>query len=186
MHLHNVIHPTAHRLIGFALFPPFLASHKPCFEMETEGHVLLGAWARWLLKRRCCGSLSLLISTHRTCCCTLASVTQLTALPWRAGEWPGAKTHCHSAPNSAQWLLPGKWKYLSSSAPMHPVPLKRFSTRSLLLHLPCQAAGREEEEASRMGRWSSSFSPDAASLSFIMFLLFQLSVASMLGPNKGL
>lgn len=43
MHLHNVIHPTARRLIGFALFPPFLASHKPCFEMETEGHILLSA-----------------------------------------------------------------------------------------------------------------------------------------------
>lgn len=88
-HLHNVTHPTAYRLIGFALFPPFLTSHKPCFEMETEGHVLLSAWAGWLLKPWCCGSRSLVISKQRTCCCTPGSFPQLAALPWWAGECPG-------------------------------------------------------------------------------------------------
>lgn len=64
------------------------------------------------------------------------------------------------------------------------VPLKRFSIRSLLLHLPHWAAGREEE-ASRIGWWSSSFPPDVA-LKCMMSLLLQLAVASTLGPNKGL
>lgn len=60
--------------------------------------------------------------------------------------------------------------------------------RTVLLHLTHQAAGREEEEkeASRIGWWSSSFSPDAASLNFMVSVLFQLSVASTLGPNRGL
>lgn len=157
MHLQNVIHPTACRLIGFALFLPFLASHKPCFEMETEGHTLLSASARGLLKSWYCGSRPLVISKHRTHRCTLAGFPQLTALHCLAGKRPWAKTHCHSEPNSPQWLLSGKWKYLSSSAPVCPVPLKRFSTRSLLLHLPHQAGRAEEEEAeaSRIGWWSS-------------------------------
>lgn len=78
------------------------------------------------------------------------------------------------------------WKVevsFSLSAPMRPSPLKGFSTRSCLLSLPCQAAGKEEK-GSRRGQWGR-FSPDATSLDLMRSVLFQLSVASARIQTRG-